>query len=179
VSKFFGLGAKAAVGLVLVVAVFVGVGVSNELTFIQRMLVGLSGVCVMVSPIDKEGKRLGLTEEQIKTDVELQLQKAGIRVLTEKESLHTKGSPSLVIEVSAHQMEPTTGLAVYWVHVNLLENAKLVRGPYYSVITWNGQIMGSVGKKNTREIHKELADLVDEFINDYLKANARPFGKEG
>jgi hypothetical protein len=147
-------------------------GVSHALTVGQQPLVGLNGLCVMVSPIDTGGSRSGLTQEQIKTDIELKLRKAGIRVLTIKESMVTKGVPSLVAEVTAHQIE-STGLAVYLVTVDLLENVTLVRGPFASAITWHGQLMGSIGAKNTREIGKELVYLVDNFINDYLAANPK------
>ena len=42
---------------------------------------GIEGVGVVVESLDPEVERAGLTKHQLQTDVELQLRKAGIRVL--------------------------------------------------------------------------------------------------
>jgi hypothetical protein len=161
-----------AVMVALVVLCFIEIGVSEELTFVQRMLVGLPSVGVVAS-IDNKEAMPGLTKEQIKTDIELRLLKAGVRVLTERESVHTKGYPLLIASVATFQMEEARGLVVYSVRLSLVENAKLQRGPYYSVETWNGHIMGRVGDKNIRSLMNEVGNLVDKFINDYLAANPK------
>ena len=134
-------------------------GGSHALRDQQKALVGLNGLCVMVSPIDT----VGLTQEQIKTDIELQLRKAGIRVLTIKESMVTKGVPSLVAEVTAHQID-SMGFAVYSINVDLLENVTLVRGPSASAITWHKQLIGTIGVKNTREIRKEFRLITYGYV---------------
>ena len=48
---------------------------------------------------------LGLTQAQVKTDVELQLRKAGVRVLTEEECRTTPGHPYLSVDISISEIK--------------------------------------------------------------------------
>src|SRR5208282_415483 len=72
---------------------------SHALTTKQEALVGLKGVYVYVDKMDPQTERLGLTQDQIKTDVELRLRKAGVRILTKEEWLETSERPYLWVNV--------------------------------------------------------------------------------
>jgi len=77
-----GLKMKVKAVVALAVALSLLPGVSHALTLKQKALVGLKGVGVDVAKISPEAERLGLTAAQVKTDVELRLRKARVRVLT-------------------------------------------------------------------------------------------------
>jgi len=79
----------------LVVSLLLLPGVSHALTDGQKALAGLRGMQVVVEKMDPQAERLGLAEDQIKTDVELRRRKAGIRGLTKKERFETPGMPCL------------------------------------------------------------------------------------
>src|SRR5262249_26285995 len=66
----------------------------------RATLRGLRVVEVVVEDIPKDAEADGRTTQQIQTDVELRLRKAGIRVLSKTESLKTPGDPALYIGVS-------------------------------------------------------------------------------
>lgn len=57
----------------------------------RQSLKGLQGIGVVISPIDPDFERDGLSKDQIQTDVELQLRKVGIKVLTKDEMGKTQG----------------------------------------------------------------------------------------
>jgi hypothetical protein len=77
-----GITLKVKAVVVILVVVLLLPGVSHALTFKQEALVGLKGVEVKVIKSDHEAGRLGLSQDQINTDVELRLRKAGIKVIT-------------------------------------------------------------------------------------------------
>jgi hypothetical protein len=140
-------------------------GVSHALTEPQKALVGLKGVYVVVGDMEPEAARLGLTEAQIKTDVELRLRKAGIRVLTE-------GWPHLTVNLTILIGSPHSS---YNTVLSLFEPVTLDRGIRAYGSIWNtgylGQFMTQEDMKS--KIREPLGDRVDNFINDYLAANPK------
>jgi hypothetical protein len=68
--------------------------------YARATLRGIEGVNVAIESLEPEVERAGLVRQQIETDVELRLRKAGIRVLTEEERQGTPGAPYLYINVN-------------------------------------------------------------------------------
>jgi hypothetical protein len=162
-----GLGAALAM-----VAVLLFPGVSHALTHNQKALVGLRGVNVIVENISPKAENLGLTAEQIKTDVELRLRKAGVRVLTAKERLAIPGMPYLYVNVSIAFSRDST-LVSYAALVALREWVTLANGFETDAAIWNTGMVGGCGINHIREIRIDVGDQVDKFINDYLAANPK------
>jgi len=168
--RLWGMGSKAVV--VALVALLLLPGVSYALTNQQKALVGLKGVEVAVEGMNPQAERLGLTKAQIQTDVELRLRKAGVRVLTDEESLGTPGSPWLYVNVGTF-IRSGSALCAYGVEVVLNEMVTLARGFKTVGGIWHTGNVGTVGTSNIREIRKDVGDQVDKFINDYLAANPK------
>ena len=61
----------------------------------RQVLRGLEGVHVVIKRLKPEIEMDGLYRSTLETDVELTLRMAGIKVLTEEESLQTSGVPDL------------------------------------------------------------------------------------
>jgi hypothetical protein len=59
------------------------------------ILRGISAVGVLIEGLPDGAKVLGLSEDMIKTDVELKLRLAGMRVTTMEDALNLPGSPYL------------------------------------------------------------------------------------
>jgi hypothetical protein len=129
---------------------------------------GLKGVNVFVY-LNAEAERLGLIRDQVKTDVELRLRKAGIKVLIEKESFETPGVPTLWVAVDMI----ISDIYVFNVRVHLREEVKLARGFYTFGEIWEGGVFGAIRTGNIRKIRESVGDEVDEFINDYLAVNPK------
>ena len=137
---------------------------------------------------DEHLKPLGLSEEAIRTDVELKLRMAGIPVLSGlAEASTTPGRPILSIVLFGTQQDAggTSQLktAIYSIDVEFYQKVRLVRWAMayeLSAITWS---VGTFGvKKDTdaeivRKIREFTKDLVDSFINAYLSVNPKGGGQ--
>lgn len=145
-------------------------GISYALTDKQKALVGLKGVLVVVEDIRPQAEPLDLTIDQIQTDVELRLRKAGLRVLTVLEMLETPGRPYLYVNVNPIIW---SGICACAIEVNLRETVMLARGLKTQGSIWDERSAGFVRKENIRQIRDRISDEVDKFINDYLAANPK------
>lgn len=166
--RFWGLGIEVAV--VALVVFLLLPGVSQALITDQEVLVGIEGVHVLVEKIDPKAERLGLTAAQIKTDVELRLRKAGVRVFSREETFKTPGSPVLYVQVYTKVGQ---NLVTCSSHVTLKETVTLARGGETYGAIWETDSQGTVGQNNIRQIREVVGDLADKFINDYLAANPK------
>jgi hypothetical protein len=135
-----------------------------------KALAGLEGVSVSVAPLNPEAERLGLTRAQIKTDVELRLRKAGIRILKREETKETPGKPNLIVDVTT---SISGGLCAYMITVQLGELVSLARGNKVYATIWVATGMGTFWTQDIRKIRGYVGDCIDEFINDYLAANPK------
>jgi hypothetical protein len=160
----------------LVVTLLLLPGVSHALTDEQKALVGLHGVLVRVDAIKPEAERLGLKSSQIKTDAELRLRKAGVRVLTNEEWEKTPGGPYLDVMITTD-----LGFSRHWayrVDVSLHEIIPQAIGYDANGFPktghmWSSKLGESNWGSNIKEIRGAVGDQIDAFINDYLAANPK------
>lgn len=138
---------------------------------------GLKGVGVVVEALQPEAEREGLTKSQLRTDVELALRQAGIRVLSEEESLAEPGGPYLYINLNTVKSEVLYAFVSYSfsLQISLRQDATLTRDPSIKVnaMTWQTSVLGSVSAANLQDLRKTLRDSLDQFINDYLAVNPK------
>jgi competence protein ComGC len=156
----------------LVVAFLLLPGVSYA-TFEQEALVGLKGVEVLVEVVKPEAEHLDLSKDMIKTDVELRLRKAGVKVLTQEDRLKIPGWPCLYVSTTILS-ERHLYYAVL-IKVEVGEMVTLARGQEVYAPIWRTSRTGLLGAPIAieRNIRDKVGDLVDEFINDYLAANPK------
>jgi hypothetical protein len=134
---------------------------------------GLSGVYVFVEPGDDDAKRAGLDDQTIRTDVELKLRLAGIKVLTLEEEVVSPGYPSLYIDLN---LLSQVGFSVYSVRVELQQKVLLWRDKSVELIgvpTWSSSGLGIAGQDVASKIRGAIRDLVDSFVNAYLSVNPK------
>jgi hypothetical protein len=138
---------------------------------------GLKGLGVVVEELQPEAERDGLTKSQLRTDVELKLRQAGLRVLSPEESLKEPGSPYLYVNLNTAKSEVLYAFATYAyaLQVALKQEVTLTRDPDIrgSATTWDTGVLGTVGAANLPDLRKTLSDVLDRFINDYLAANPK------
>lgn len=120
---------------------------------------GLRAVKVFVHPSPSE-KLQDLPLDEYRVAVEARLRSAGIPVVDDTESV--PGRPVLFVSID---LRDELGFA--HAELELREDATLVRVPRRIVraVTWQGMGMA---KQSAREA---LQKPIDEFVNDYLKAN--------
>lgn len=155
---------------VLLLAVTVSVMGGDE-----KSLRGLQGVNVIIESLSSEAEQAGLNRTAIQTDVELKLRLAGIKVLSEEESLKQRGYPYLYVNAIVGLGKNTPGLAFYAIRCALKQDVTLTRDDSISTIatTWDTGASGLVGASNLQNIRGGIKDLVDEFINAYLSVNPK------
>jgi hypothetical protein len=166
------MGLKSKVMVVILVVLLLLPGVSHALTDQQKALVGLRGVFVLVADMKPEAERLGLTPAQIKTDVELRLRKAGIRVLAKEECEETPGMPFLYVDLHTAFRQGSYPVT-FLIQIKLMEWVTLARGFGIYGAIWSTSGHGGAGVSNAREMRGYVGDTVDQFINDYLAANPK------
>ena len=134
----------------------------------RKSLQGISAISVEVEDLSDGAKALGLSAETIRTDVELKLRLAGIRVVTEDEDLKLPGMPSLYVIATVVNSSKAVSIIV-----ELQQNVTLERNGQRAVgaTTWDA---GAVGVNLTAEdIRDKIKDLVDQFLNAWLSVNPK------
>lgn len=133
---------------------------------------GLKGIHVKIEKLRDDAKKAGLTQSILKTDVELKLRKAGIRVLTKDEIYLTPGVPHLYVNVRAIKPKTIRGF-VYSARVEFAQRVILPRNRSIETeaLTWTDSFIGIT--PDLRDVREVVGDLVDQFMNDYLAVNPK------
>jgi hypothetical protein len=136
-------------------------------------LQGLKGVEVVIESLRPDAEADGLSQEAIRTAVELILRSKGIRVLTRSESLSTPAAPYLYVKVSTYNH--SSDLYAYAVTVEVMQKVSLAKRPQQmmSATTWEKGAVGTTGHSNIRMVIDSVESKVKEFANDFLAANPR------
>jgi hypothetical protein len=125
-------------------------------------------ICLKINLQNKDNNRLGLTRESIKTKCELRLRQSGLELVSKREGTEE----TLLIGVFA---SPNSFLleAEFFRAVLVLFDKET----WYLLnsITWRNAFWGSHGNRpdQKKEIMQSLDELLDSFLNEYLKANAK------
>ncbi len=162
----------AIIGLVMIFLMGIGSQASaqgpDDLD--TRTLKGISAVLVLVEDLDGDGaKTLGLTTGAIRTDVELKLRLAGMRVVTRVESFSLSGGPYLYINVNVLPSPSRTASISVELHQNTLLERNGERA--IGVTTWDRGTL--ISNPNAQGIRNSIKDKVDEFLNDWLSVNPK------
>jgi hypothetical protein len=135
---------------------------------------GLESVFVIVEKLSPDVEQDGLHQDQIRTDVELRLRTAGIRVPKRAESLATPGNPYLLVNITTLKYGRVYAA---FVEIQLHQTVALDRAKDIVVIgagTWGSAALKIDDARFVSErIRQSVGDKVDEFINDYLSVNPR------
>jgi hypothetical protein len=176
---------------------------SAEKSVDTKLLSGLKAVEILIESLNPDTERDGLSSEQLRTDVELRLRRAGINLLDDlplpgdmktapdvqnKEAwdkwVSTELAKSsdrlqyalLYLNLSLLKDRDALGLTVFNVMLQVRQEAALRRNREMYVphaVTWERAQLGFFGARfNAQQyLRQVVADLVDQFINDYLSVN--------
>jgi hypothetical protein len=137
-------------------------------------------VQVLVAELRSDLERVGLTRQQLQTDIEARLRRAGIRVLAPEERLLVPRAPYLSVSVVAFLVpDAVQELLVYGITLEVRQHVVLdpTSALVYDATTWSTPLyVGSVGRVNMSQIRETVSEQVEPFINAYLSVNARPTG---
>lgn len=131
----------------------------------KKSLSGLNGVNVKVV-VGEDIKEVGLNEGILKSNTELQLRKAGIKVYTEGERSNTPAAPILLIHVGGYN---DGGLLAYTISVELIQVVRTTAGNRTAGATWLiTPSVGMIGVNNVRDLTDSVRQEARIFINDWL-----------
>ena len=137
-------------------------------------LKGLKKMAVVVQiekPVSDDFKKVGLTEERIRTGIELKLQEAKIDVVY-IENLPSD-TPILHVEVNGSKRNDNT--FSFLIEVELWQKCLLKRDPMIEVIaaTWSAGVFG-LGSASTigNDIMGWINATMDTFVKAYLSVNS-------
>lgn len=138
---------------------------AEEILKEYKLLKGIEKVNVVVGELTEDAKKIGLTEERIQTVTELRLRKEGIEVIEILEST----SPGICLYISIGVVG-----GAFSVSLGLNEAVYLERMPEVETIaaTWHRGLTGTHGNSSDY-IVTALSALIDQFLNDYYKANPK------
>jgi hypothetical protein len=162
--------------LIFIGLILFGQAAVAQLPSQKNALRSLSSPNVEVEVQDADFQR-SVSESQVRTDVELKLRRAGIRLTDRSDSY-----PKIVVNVRAAKNETLgRGIAIYpfIINVELVSfinaemDAKKPPRRLFAAI-WETDKVGMFGSARLQEIRGLVNDCVDEFINDYLAANPKP-----
>jgi hypothetical protein len=161
----------------LTVLLLSGVIQGQELTLDQRPLRGLTGFHVIVEMTNNtSAETRGITKNQLQTDVELRLRKAGIRVLTEKEWALSSRTPALYVNLNILTLDRIAeGYYAYSLNIEVKQLVYLQTSPPVETLasTWDKGLAGAAGRDSLEDVRRGLSACVDYLINDYLAANPK------
>jgi hypothetical protein len=168
-------------GWFLISGLFLIILLSGNNAFCYRVtteattLEGLKSVNVRISPIPQELEEKGLVGEDLKSNIEVQLKKARITVLSENEFERLRRSeryPLAVLDVALVIFE-VNSLIIFAANLRVLQLAQLPRRGVIKLFapTWEKREIGTIN--NLEEIEDILSGLVDQFIDDFYSTNPR------
>jgi hypothetical protein len=132
----------------------------------------VTGVEVLVDTLNVEIEQRGLQTGTLLADIKQRLQKAGVKVLTERERLTTPTAAMLIIRVDA--LHDRIGRYFYSIGLFLTQRVRLEgrAASELSAVTWmkSGPI-GIVADDNIKHIETQVLHEADHFIKDYLAVN--------
>ena len=134
-------------------------------------LAGLSGVSVEVSGVMPQSAQQDVTEDTLQSDVEMRLQKAGIRVMDPEEILQVPGSPHLTLRVTTHE-DPEHFFYAFGIELALVQDVVLLRDTKLvgRGTTWSIGAVGLVGIQSLPDIRFHVWKMVDQFAKEYQAA---------
>ena len=140
----------------------------------RESLKGLIGMEVLVEPLNIEIEQLGLQTDTLQRDIKQRLEKAGLKVLTERERRASPTGAMLVIRVDA--LHDRIGRYFYSIDLFLTQRVRLEgrAASQLPAVTWMkfGPI-GIVADDNVKHIEAQVLQKADQFIKDYLAVNPR------
>jgi Putative peptidoglycan binding domain len=143
----------------------------------RETLKGLLGVTVWVWDMTPETERGGVTKQQVQTEVEQQLRRAGITVSASEDASTPSGMTLLTVSVTT--LRHTENLYAYTVDLAVYQTAVLLRDPTpRSLVTWSVGSIALVESSDLRAIFTSVGQQIEKFIQAYRSVNprARPEG---
>jgi hypothetical protein len=141
----------------------------------KESLRGLNGITVVVLDPSPEVERDVIAKTKLRTDAELKLRQAGIRVVAYEDYVKGEGGTMGLLQLYVGALKWEKAFYACEVQLKLMQPVTLLRDPFNKTFatTWSTGSLGIFGVAKLEGIRKEVADKLDEFVNSYLAANPK------
>lgn len=139
----------------------------------SSILRGIGPIAVVIQDLDPDATRDEFTVDLIRTDIEVELRKAGIRVVDRDALDENSGRPYLFVTVNTAR--GALSVYAYSIEMRFQQNATLTRNPdvTLSVSTWNRSVVGTERGSRLPLLREKIKEMTMAYINDYLAANPK------
>jgi len=146
---------------------------SHAQSLTNAALTGIESMGVVVNPIDPDLVRTDFSVDYFKTQLEVELRKAGIKVTDHTTLAETTGRPYL--ELTIHAVKVALNMYSYHIELKLMQHVQLRREPnmILSTITWTRTQLGNQNRSKFHELNKDIQFMTNQFINDYFTVNPK------
>jgi len=135
----------------------------------REPLKGIKDIFVVIEDLPPVAKELGITEESLKTKVELKLRLAGIKIPRSEE----KDSPFVILYVKLNIVRDKN-IYAFNMDISLLEIVYIKRiNQRRPASIWDYSHVILTQKDSSSFIREELKRGLDIFLNDYLAVNPK------
>ena len=131
---------------------------------------GLEGVLISVD-IDELLIKEGLSKRQIIFDIELILQQAGIKVLTDRQWRKTESHPRLFVQITGNKVQENWPFFTFAINLQLQQDVYISRNGQtglHQAATWFNMKSGHGYRP---DIQLQVKEMVGTFANDFATAN--------
>jgi hypothetical protein len=163
--------------IVLILALFVSTSMALAIgddKYSRPSLKGLKKLAVVVQiekPISDDLRKVGLTEERIRTGIELRLREARIDVVY----IENLPSDTPIFHVEMNGSKKNDKIFSFLIELELWQKGTLKRDPQIEVVaaTWSAGVFG-LGSASTiaNDIMGWINGMMDTFIKAYSSANS-------
>ena len=139
----------------------------------RNTMKGLAGVGILVGDLPEGMVQAGLTSEMVRSDVELQLKKAGIQVYTDEERKKALGRPTVLVVIE-WAVWPNKGLFAASIDVELCQDVVVMsnRQRVWNT-TWAVGAMYGGPLADMEPVRAKVRELIDHLAKDYLAVNPK------
>jgi hypothetical protein len=137
----------------------------------RQSLKGLTALAVEVEDVGK--KTAGVDPAKIKTTVESKLRGAGIKILTEEESLKASGAPHLSVNLDS--ITAKDGTVSFELTTSVYQGCTLIRDASIKLPcnTWSRGKVGRANEKVAAFIDGLISSEIDAFLKAYAEVNPK------
>ena len=162
---------KSIVLILSVLFLYCSVTIADDNEYTRETLRGLEGVYVNVLVVD-EFKQAGLSEPQVRNDMETKLRTAGIRLVSKYGSFDLPGTTWLSVSVGGSYIKNIKHIP-YTIRL-ALEQDVLIKRSSLSIKAGTWSITKSGIIYRFENLRSKIDDMTNQFINAYLRLTLVP-----
>jgi hypothetical protein len=154
---------------------FLSLGIPSEIFSQNNLndddLKGFDTIALVVEPLNPVITGTGLAVDQIQTDVEIKIRRAGLKVQEANSNL----SPFIYLYIRVTAVDADSARITGSINTSLRQRVRLDRDKSIVFVadTWEVGDTFIAWKRNPSSIRDMISDQVDRFISAYLKANGQ------